>query len=681
MLDFLFNIPDDDMEVWDIETYPNVFTATFIHEKLDQEWYFEVSPWRNDLQALCNFIDRLVYQRIAGVGFNSLHFDYPVLHFIYKNRGACLTAADIYTKAMQIINAPWGDRFAHVIWDRDQVFPQVDLFKVHHFDNIAKSTSLKVLEFNMRSESIEDLPFPVGTMLTQEQMPVLRQYNRWDVLETRKFLNYSRGHLKMRAALSTKFGEDMTNCSDVKIGEKILIHALEQKGVQCFTYVDNKRKKLQTERDRIDIGQVIFPYVKFERYEFQQIHAELASKVITETKGIFKEMVAAVDGLEYKFGTGGLHASVKSQIIESSDTHQIVDVDVASYYPNLGIKNKLYPAHLGEEFCHAYHDVYLTRKQYDKGTAENEAYKLALNGAYGNSNNDYSPLKDSQYTMSITINGQLLLCMLVEQLVKVPGLTMIQANTDGVTYLCPREYLDHTRAVAKWWEQLTCLELEEALYTKMCIRDVNSYLAVKQDGKVKRIGAYAYETALENPGTRELPWHKDWSFRIVAKAAEACLVHGADIREFIEGHPDIYDFMGRTKVPRGSTLEWGRQPVENIVRYYISLTGKKLEKVMPPAGDDGQYKRASKVPDSLFNEVMREIGPGVWDERIHTKNKSKYEERRIGIRTGWNVRLCNNMSMVRDSVDFFDDVNYEYYIKEAEALAALMETSYESGDL
>jgi len=202
--------------------------------------------------------------------------------------------------------------------------------------------------------------------------------------------------------------------------------------------------------------------------------------VITETKGVFKGLVATVDGVDYKFGTGGIHASVESQVIHTTDTHQIVDVDVASFYPNLAIKNKLFPAHLGEEFGDAYEGVYHTRKTYPKGTAENEAFKLALNGAYGGSNNEYSPFYDTQFTMAITINGQLLLCMLTEQMLKIPGLRMIQANTDGITYLCPHEYLDHTRAICRWWEELTSLELEEAFYSMMAVRDVNSYIAVYQ---------------------------------------------------------------------------------------------------------------------------------------------------------------------------------------------------------
>jgi hypothetical protein len=288
--------------------------------------------------------------------------------------------------------------------------------------------------------------------------------------------------------------------------------------------------------------------------------------------------------------------------------------------------------------------------------------------------------------MSITINGQLLLCVLIEQLLKTPNLKMVQANTDGVTYSCPYEYLDHTRNVCRWWEQLTGLELEEVLYNRMFIRDVNNYMAEKMNSDgIKRIGAYAYENAIENSGTRELPFHKDWSARVVAMAAEAALVKGTDIKWFIENHSDLYDFMLRTKVPRSSTLEWGGTQVGNIVRYYISNNGCELEKVMPPNGPAGQFKRANKLTDAYFNEVMAEIGPGVWDGRIHTKNKSVYEERRSGFHTGWKVQLCNTLpmfvcdpdyidSMGNDMGDiaeyqlFTDDINYLWYIKEAEKL-------------
>jgi len=466
--DFLYGVIPSDIR-YDCETFPNVFTIGFLCPVTRRKWLFEISDRRNDLQELVRFIEVLGQQGCRAVGFNNIGFDYPVLHFIYQNHRAFISAADIYDKAMAIINAHGPARFSHMVWESDWVVDQIDLYKIHHFDNVSKATSLKILEFNMRMDSIEDLPFPVGTVLTSEQIDILISYMWHDIDATDMFAERTTSQIKMREGLSKTFGKNMMNMSDVKIGETILVTEMEKRGIQIYEYQDNKKVKRQTKRESIDLAEVIFPYVQFETQPFQQIKTYLESKIIKETKGVFKGLTASVDGLDYHFGTGGLHASVESQIVHTDERFQLVDVDVASFYPNLGIKNKLYPAHLGEEFCDAYEGVYHTRKTYPKGTPENEAFKLALNGAYGGSNNEYSPFLDPFYTMSITINGQLLLCMLTEQLLKVPGLRMIQANTDGITYLCPHEYLEHTRNVCKWWEELTKLELEEALYNRMIV--------------------------------------------------------------------------------------------------------------------------------------------------------------------------------------------------------------------
>ena len=340
----------------------------------------------------------------------------------------------------------------------------------------------------------------------------------------------------------------------------------------------------------------------------------------------------------------------------------------ASFYPNLAISNRLYPQHLSERFCDIYLDVYNQRKGYAKGSAENAMLKLALNGVYGDSNNVYSPFYDPFYTMSITINGQLLLTMLAEQLIKTPGLTMIQCNTDGVTVLCPRVYLDHMRAVCQWWGQLTGLVLEEALYKRMSIRDVNNYIAEYENGKVKRKGAYewAYE------------WHQDPSATVVPRAAEAFLVHGTPVREFVTSHRDPFDFMLRAKVPRSSTLEmrWPELdvavPLQNTTRYFVSRNGGSLMKVSPPTGEPGSWKRRPKVPDQVYNAVIRENAgkngekdsQGIlWDERIHTKNKSKHDTREMGICVGNKVSECARQT------DFdWSRLDYEYYITQAQKL-------------
>lgn len=660
--DFLFGLSPGDIR-FDIETFPNAFTIGLLHPDTGQKWVFEISFRRNDIQLFCRYIEELQRQGCRLVGFNNIGFDYPVIHFIYQNRHTGITVKDIYDKAMAIINAHDNAKFAHMVWESDWLVPQIDLYKIHHFDNRARATGLKVLEFNMRMDNIEDLPFAVGTELNSEQLDTLIDYMWHDIDATDRFYNESLDQIRFREELSEKYDRNFLNHNDTKIGKDFFIMKLEE--VQpgcCYQYVDGKRKMVQTQRERIDLAEVVLPYVQFEQPEFQRILIWFKSQVITETKGVFKDVNCVIDDFQFDFGTGGIHGSVESQIVYSDDYWIVEDWDVASYYPNLAIANGLFPQHLGQTFCTIYKEVYEQRKGYAKGTAENAMLKLALNGVYGDSNNKYSPFFDPQYTMSITINGQLLLCMLAEQLMKLTELSMVQINTDGLTVRYPRHHQQWVHSVCQWWEQLTNLTLESAEYNRMFIRDVNNYIAEYSNGDLKRKGAYEYK----------LGWHQNHSALVVPKAAEAALVHGTDIREFIRGVAhEIHDFFLRTKVPRSSSLEWGGEVISNIARYYISTEGKPLEKVMPPAGPVGEYKRANKLTDAYFNSVMAEIGQGVWDERIHTKNKSMYEIRRTGINTGWTVNVCNNLDSLLvppDGGSPMWDLNHEWYIKEAEKL-------------
>lgn len=643
--DFLFGVTEGDV-VYDIETYPNTFTLIATHTITERTWLFEISDRRNDVAMLRRFMDTLRAHNCRMVGFNNLGFDYPVLHAIYSYHH--ITVTDIYNKAMDIIKS--GNKFAHMVWDNDQVVPQIDLYKIHHFDNKARATSLKVLEFNMRMDNIEDLPFPVGTMLTDEQKDILIEYNRHDVKATLDFYHESKDQIRFREELTERYGKNFLNHNDTKIGKDYFIMKLEESDPGCcYHYVNGKRNIRQTPREQINLGDVILPYIHFNHSEFQRILSWFQKRIITETKGAIKDLHCTINGFQYDFGTGGIHGSIESQIVYSDDEYIIEDWDVASYYPNLAISNKLHPAHLGETFCTIYKEMYEQRKGYAKGTAENAMLKLALNGTYGDSNSEYSPFYDPMFTMAITINGQLSLCMLSEALLALPQLQMIQINTDGLTIRYPRVYKEWVHNVAKWWENLTGLVLEDVEYTRMFIRDVNNYLAEDVNGKVKRKGAYEHD----------LGWHQNHSQLVVPKAAEAALVHGVDVREFIENHEDVMDFMLRTKVPRGSQLEWGGEKQANIVRYYVSTDGDILEKVMPPKGPEGAYKRANGLTDSYFNEILAEVGDE-WDERIHTKNKSKYETRRTTYHNGYTVMLCNNMN--ENSVV---DINYDYYVAEA----------------
>lgn len=651
-MDFIFNLTPGDV-IYDIETYPNCFTFYAIHAETGQHWVFEISDRKDQAQMFRLFIHTLAELGCRMVGYNNIGFDYPVIHMIMQTH---VTVRDIYAKAMSIINS-FDDKFSHIIWDNNRVVPQLDLYKIHHFDNKARATSLKVLEFNMRSDSIEDLPFDVGLDITDEQKDVLIAYNCHDVEQTLKFYHVSMDSIRFREELSRKYDKNFLNHNDTKIGKDYFIMKLEERVPgSCYKMIEGKRQMVQTHRPFINLGEVILSYVQFEHPEFNRILTFFKNKTITETKGAFKDVRCSVHDFRFDFGTGGIHGSVENQIVTADDDYIIEDWDVASYYPNLAIANGLHPEHLGQEFCTIYKDVYEQRKVYAKGTSENAMLKLALNGVYGDSNNEYSPFYDPKYTMSITINGQLLLCMIADQLVKCPDMQFVQFNTDGLSIKYPRIHQAWVHSVMKWWEDLTKLTLESAEYSRMFIRDVNNYIAEYTDGKLKRKGTYEYE----------MGWHQNHSQLVVAKAAEAVLVRGEDIREFIMNHEDKMDFMLRVKLPRSNTLLWGGDKIQNVTRYYVSTDGDILEKIMPAMGPIGTYKRANKLTDSYYEQILKEVGDE-WDERIHTKNKSKHKERRSGIQPGWTVQVCNDISECS-----FSDINYEYYIQEAKKLVEVL---------
>ena len=600
--------------IYDIETYPNVFTLGVEHCEVPLSWMYEISDVRNDSREIIAFLTHLKQTDSRMVGFNNLGFDYPVLHTLIRMGHS--DAATLYAKAQAIINSQDDEsKWAHQINPSDRFVEQIDLFKIHHFDNKARATGLKVLEFNMRASSIEDLPFPVGTALTREQIGVLKRYNMHDVKQTKAFYAHTRDMIRFREELSTKYKRDFMNHNDTKIGKDYFVMKLEEAGVPCYDYGSKGRTPRQTKRPVIDLTQAILPWITFQEPEFNRILDWLKHQQITETKGVFTDLTATINGFTFVFGLGGIHGSVESEVVESDSDYTIIDLDVSSYYPNLAISNKFFPAHLGDTFVEIYKNLYEQRKTYPKTAAENAMLKLALNGVYGDSNNQFSVFYDPLFTMSITLNGQLLLCVLAEGMMQIEGVKVIQVNTDGLTLKVPRENRWLVDLARSAWETRTGLQLEEAVYSHMFIRDVNNYIARYADGRIKRKGAYEHK----------MGWHQNAGGLVVPKVAEKVLVDGAPIRETVEQWPDKMDFMLRTKVPRSSYLQWGDERVQNTSRYYIAKGGKPLFKWMPPL-------------------------------------KGKQEWRKIGVESGWGVQVCNDIADATLPIDF------DYYIQEVEKL-------------
>lgn len=637
------DIPQTDW-IYDIETYLDLFCVDLTHVATRTRYIYEVSDRTNDAHLLESHLRRLGAAGHRMFGYNNVGFDYPVLHYMLGMPASEWSAWLAHNRGTSIITS--NDRFGNTVWPNERIVTQGDLYLIHHFDNMARSTSLKKLEINMRSRNVVDLPYPPDQPTTDAQKDEIIAYMCHDVSETLRFYHASLGQIAFRDDLARRYPDmgDVLNFNDTKIGKVFFEKELERNGTPCREWVNNRKKPRQTLRSSLPLSEVISPRVEFAHPEFQRIKNWFEQQVLTtgrdgliETKGVFSGMSCQIDGFGYHFGTGGIHGSVESTRVHEDDEWEIWDWDVASYYPNIAIANRFYPAHLSEKFCDVYQQVYEMRQQHAKGTVENAMFKLALNGVYGDSNNKWSVFYDPAYTMSITINGQLLLCMLAEWLRYGPGgdfgcepddlatliklekekpIEMIQINTDGLTVRVHKDWVGWMKNTCAGWEKHTGLTLESARYKSMFIRDVNSYIAVKRIGGVKRIGAYK----------QDLGWHQDQSAMVVTKAAEIEMLTGTPCRETIKAHTDPFDFQLSVKVPRSSRLMHGDEMVQNTCRFYYSTDGKPLTKVMPPL-------------------------------------KGQTSERPISVGAGWHVTLTNNM-------DHFDwnTVNWHYYITEAEKL-------------
>lgn len=181
-------------------------------------------------------------------------------------------------------------------------------------------------------------------------------------------------------------------------------------------------------------------------------------------------------------------------------------------------------------------------------------------------------------------------------------------------------------------------------------------------GKVKAKGAYWFpKTDADYNGW----WHRDYSAQIVQRAVQAALIDGADVDTFVREWKDPFDFMCRYKTPRGSRLMWGDEQQQRMTRYYVAKEGRPLIKLSPPPEHEwatpGAFKRKSGLDDGEFLRIWRTLEPGVWDERIHTKNKSVYDDRQISV--------CSCADICNVATDFrFDNVDFDWYISEARKL-------------
>jgi len=635
-------------EVGDIEVYPNLFI--YVGHSLESEERYEYVLHASDEEnTIGQFLDRMT-DGIAMMGFNNIGYDYPVLHHMFsisRDLSAAETCMSIFKYSDDLIHSdqkPWFK-------DSEVRIPQFDLFLMHHFNNKAKACGLKHIEIAMRMENVEDLPFAPGTFIEKEDVQTVVDYCHHDVAATKLFAIASEKEIDLRQGLSKTYDLKLYDANDPKIGSEIILKFIAEKmGIPHWEI-----RKMRTYRNGgIDLNDIILPYVKFDTPEFNSVLEKFKSTIVRDTKGDLKHQVM-FRGVPYDYGTGGIHACTTSGSYHEDEQHMIYDIDVQSYYPNLAIRNKKAPQHLGDAFCEVYENIFETRKTFAKGTPENYGLKISLNGVYGKSNDIYSYLYDPKFTMFITVNGQLLLSMLTEWVLTSTDAVLLQANTDGITVRMLRDQYSIVQTLMKKWEELTGLVLEDAHYKSMFIRDVNNYLSVTTDNKYKFKGAFEIDKA----------WHKDQSHRIVSIAVARACIHGVSVEDTIMNHLDIdhyddlnvkshgiYDFCGSVRARGGARYETeylkdGKHVVvstQKTNRYYVSNEGVYLRKVLPPDVNKKDVLELQPTNQTSIFDVIDDV-------KIDVERKSYIE-------AGHTVTMFNR------AFNGPYDLNYDYYVNE-----------------
>jgi hypothetical protein len=568
--------------VMDYETLSNCFLGVFESIKSEERKIFVIHESRNDLEIFLEFLAHNIQNNEWHVSFNGLGFDSQITEHILRNAGMLSfmsseeVAEWIYEKAQDVIDRQNRREFLEFS-PKDLQIQQIDVFKLNHWDNPAKRSSLKWIQYTMDWKNIIDMPIQHFTKITESQVPEIINYCINDVRSTKAIMFLSKSQIELRRTLTEEYGINLFSASEPRISKELFLHFLSKHtGIRKYDL-----KNMRTHRPKIVVKDIILPYIEFKTAPFQHLLSKFNDVVIYpgETKGGFKYSVQ-YKGVKTDYGLGGIHGARPSRVYNSDKDMVIMTSDVTSFYPNLAIRNKWAPGHLPQKaFCDLYEWFFEERKKIPKKDPKNYVYKIILNSTYGLSNDENSFLYDPEFTMRITINGQLSLSMLYEMICEeIPGSIPLMQNTDGLETLIPREYVEQYMEICARWEKITNLQLEHDKYSKIVLGDVNNYIAVTEDGKSKCKGRFEF---------KDLALHKNKSFLIIPKALHAYFVEGIQPEDFLKANTNIFDYCGGVKI-KGDwkfvehKIEKGDHITKNLqhtLRYYISKSGSKILKV------------------------------------------------------------------------------------------------------
>lgn len=575
-------MPAGSVFVFDVETYVNFFYVAF--KSLDNGKFvaFERSP-DHDFNPT-----KLLWMlwRFCIVGFNSRNYDLPMIELAARGASCAKLkeASDFIIKSGPNYGTEKVTPFAFEKKYGVQIgrYNHIDLIEVAPLQG-----SLKLYAGRLHCERMQDLPFPEDHVLTQEDAEIVRPYCCNDLSNTELLFNELAPELKLRAEMSEEYGVDLRSKSDAQVAEAVINSELQK----VLGYYP---KKPTLSADTV----LVYEVPDFVCYQTTQLREML--EVVRNARfyldGLgspimppeLEKLKVTIGGSTYKLGMGGLHSTEKKTAHYATDEIILADNDVESFYPRTILNQRLCPPHLGEAFLTVYEKIVNTRihakaeaakakKAGDRAAAKKwktvaDSLKITINGSFGKLGNKYSTLYAPQLMLQVTITGQLVLLMLIEALEQI-GIEVISGNTDGIISKYHKSRHDEVRALIAAWEEWTGYKTEETRYKAVFSRDVNSYVAIKEDGGDpearfidEQLGAKTKGAYCERGSALNSILSKNPETLICSDAVVRFLVDGTPVEKTIKECRDFRRFVAVKNV-RGGGEKNGRY-LGKVVRWY-----------------------------------------------------------------------------------------------------------------
>ena len=218
----------------------------------------------------------------------------------------------------------------------------------------------------------------------------------------------------------------------------------------------------------------------------------------------------------------------------------------------------------------------------------NTTYGAMLSGKNGHAYNDlYDPLQGR----SVCITGQLFLLEMAEHLYNdIPGLRIVQLNTDGIMIEFDDSQYDQVQEILNEWQVRSGFTLEEDEISQLAQKDVNNYVEVQPSGKFKCKGGYLVR-GISPAGA----FNVNNNATIVAKALVEYFVNSTPPEDTINACDDIFQFQiiakaGAKYREAYHIVDGEKVPVQKVNRIYATKDPRygKLFKVK--AENDSEAK-------------------------------------------------------------------------------------------